>query len=600
MIVKKTIPEMLTASVEKYSNNNALCRKESGVWKPVTYGELGKMAEIASKGLYSLGLRSKDRIALMIGNSPEWTYTDLGAQSIGAANVSLYATLAPEQAAHILKDSGSRMVLVAGDEQVDKLKKIIDELPDLETIITLEDGAGPFGSKNVVTFAEMMAKGTDAGDDVVREVSDAKNKVGEDDLASIIYTSGTTGLPKGVMLTNKNFMSNINGVLEVLSVYDHDSHLSFLPLSHVFERTCGYYLMLASGATINYAESMEKIADNIREIHPTIVISVPRLFEKMIAKIKEKVSYAPAARQKLFYWALDVGERSTNKNNPDKNSIALKIQYFIAKALVFKKLHQAFGGRIRFFVSGGAALSVNVSNFFRSIGIYVVEGYGLTETSPIITANPVDDIRAGTVGKVLPNVEVKFLEDGELLVRGPSISKGYFNNEEATKESFDNDGWFHTGDIAELDGDGYLRITDRKKDLIVMSNGKNVAPLTLESKLVGDEFIAQAVVIGNNRNYITAVIIADFDRLKRAAGELGITRVPDSNRELMEHELTKAFYQERIDQIMKDFARFEQIKKFVLLSEEFSEDGGELTPTLKIKRKIVSKKYADQIEEMYT
>jgi long-chain acyl-CoA synthetase len=599
MIVKKTIPEMFAASVEKHSNNNALCRKVSGVWKPVTYAELGEKASIASKGLYSLGLRSKDRIAFMIGNSPEWTFTDLGAQSIGAANVSLYGTLAPDQAAHILKDSGSRMALVSGEEQVEKLKKIIDELPALETVITMEEGVGPFGSKNVVTFADMMAKGAEAGDSIEREVTDARNKVGEDDLASIIYTSGTTGLPKGVMLTNKNFMSNLDGLSKVLDIFDSDSHLSFLPLSHVFERTCGYYVFLASGGTINYAESMEKIADNIKEVHPTVVISVPRLFEKMIAKIKEKVSYAPAARQKLFYWALDVGERSTNKNNPDRNSIALKIQYAIAKALVYKKLHQAFGGKIRFFVSGGAALSVEVSNFFRSVGINVVEGYGLTETSPIITVNPVDDIRGGTVGKVLPNVEVKFEGDGELLVRGPSISKGYFNNEEATKESFDNDGWFHTGDIAELDGDGYLRITDRKKDLIVMSNGKNVAPLTLESKLVGDEFIAQAVVIGNNRNYITAVIVADFDRLKRAADELGITRIPDSNRELVEHDLTKAFYQERIDQIMKDFARFEQIKKFVLLPEEFSEAGGELTPTLKIKRKIVSKKYEGLIEGMY-
>jgi long-chain acyl-CoA synthetase len=242
---------------------------------------------------------------------------------------------------------------------------------------------------------------------------------------------------------------------------------------------------------------------------------------------------------------------------------------------------------------------VAVSDFFRSIGIKVVEGYGLTETSPIITANPVDDIRAGTVGKVLPNLEIKFEKDGELLVRGPSISKGYFNNEEATRESFDSDGWFHTGDIAELDGDGFLRITDRKKDLIVMSNGKNVAPLTLESVLVGDEFVGQAVVIGNDRNYITALIIPDFDRLKRAASEVGFTSVPGSNKELVENDLTKAFYQERIDQLMKDFSRFEQIKKFVLLPAEFSEANGELTPTLKIKRKIVSKKYNDQIDGMY-
>ena len=593
----KTIGKMFRSTVEQFPDKPALCRKESGVWKPITYRELGNTVLTFSKSLYSLGLRHGDRIAIMLGNSPEWVIADLAALSLSAVDVPLYGTISDEQAKHILNDSGSKIIMVRGDDQVEKLRKIINDLPEVEVVITVDEGIGAFGSIRTVSFASALKMGKEADTNTEAAVIAAIEKNTENDLASIIYTSGTTGLPKGVMLSHGNITANLNAIYKVVDILSSDVHLSFLPLSHVFERTCGYYCLIAKGATINYAESMDTIADNIKEISPTVVISVPRLFEKMLGKIKDKVASAPAIRQKLFAWALNVGGRITDPNSKETGSLWLQIQFKLADKLVFSKLQLVFGGRIRYFISGGAALNKDVASFFRTIGIKVVEGYGLTETSPVIAVNPPSGIRLGTVGKVLPNIEMKIEEDGELCVRGPSISKGYFNNFEATKESFDSDGWFHTGDIIELSDDGYITIVDRKKDLIVMSNGKNVAPQTIESKLVGDDYVGQITVVGNNRKFMAALIVPNFDKLKRFATDQGISN--DDNAKLVANPKVQALYQQRIDEHMKDFARFEQIKKFTLLAEEFSEKGGELTPSLKIKRKVIDKKYADLIEKMY-
>lgn len=598
MNVASTIPKMFQSTVEKLPDNTALARKESGSWVTISYRELVDKSALFSKSLYSLGIRFGDRVALMLGNSPEWVIADLGTLSLGAADVPLYATLADDQAKHILKDSGAKAVVVAGDEQLAKLRRIAGDLPELQLVITVEEGAAAVGSKRTVSLAAAMKMGSEMSAEDEKEMAEKGKKPGENDLASIIYTSGTTGLSKGVMLTHGNFTSNVSGIYGNLEILPTDRHLSFLPLSHAFERTAGYYCLMGAGAAIYYAESIEKIGDNIKEVKPSIVISVPRLFEKMLGKIKDKVAAAPAIRQKLFHWAMDVGARVTDPENPDRNSISLLMQYAIANKLVFTKLQQAFGGNIRFFVSGGAALSLEVALFFRTIGIKVAEGYGLTETTPVISFNPLENIRPGTVGKVLSNVEIKFLNDGELLVKGPSVAKGYFNNYEATKSAFDSDGWFHTGDIAELDSQGYLKITDRKKDLIVLSNGKNIAPLTIESVLVGDDYIAQVMVIGNNRNFVSAIIIPDFERLKRYAADQGIDAA--DNNELVKNAKIQALYRHRIDDLMKDFARFEQIKQFILLPAEFTEASGELTPTLKIKRKVVEKKFAKEIEGLYS
>ena len=597
MNVVSTIPEMFQSTVDKYSDKTALATRKSGQWVSMTYREVADKSALFSKGLYSLGIRFGDRVAIMLGNSPEWVISDIGILSLGAADVPLYGTLADDQAKHILKDSGVKAVVVGGEDQLSKLRNIIGDLPDLQTVITIQDGVGSVGSKRILSLAGAMKIGGELSEDDENKMREAREKLGKSDLASIIYTSGTTGLPKGVMLTHGNFTSNVFAILDAIDINSADVHLSFLPLSHVFERT-GHYTLIGAGAAIYYAESIEKIGDNIREVKPTVVISVPRLFEKMIGKIKDKVANAPQIRQKLFHWAMDVGARANDPDNADRHSLGLAIQFAIANKLVFGKLKQAFGGRIRFFISGGAALSIEVALFFRAIGIKVVEGYGLTETTPVITLNPLNAIRAGSVGKVLKNLEVRFLEDGELLVKGPSVAKGYYNNYEATREAFDSDGWFHTGDIAELDSDGYLKITDRKKDLIVMSSGKNVAPLTIESKLVGDEFIAQTMVIGNDRNFISALIIPDFDRLHRYAADHGISTTNVD--ELVKNQAVQTLYRQRLDDLMKDFARYEQIKQFVLLPAEFTEATGELTPTLKVKRKVVGKKFEKEIEQLYT
>lgn len=598
MNVASTIPEMFQSTVEKYPDQTALARRESGRWVPTTYRELADKSALFSKSLYSLGVRFGDRVALMLGNSPEWAIADIGALSLGAADVPLYATLADDQAKHILKDSGAKAVMVAGDEQLGKLRRIAGDLPDLQLVITVEEGAAAVGSKRTISLASAMKMGSEMSAEDEKEMAEKAKKPGANDLASIIYTSGTTGLSKGVMLSHGNFTSNVSAIYGNLEILPTDRHLSFLPLSHAFERTCGYYCLIGAGAAIYYAESIEKIGENIKEVKPSIVISVPRLFEKMIGKIKDKVAAAPAIRQKLFHWAMDVGARVTDPENPDRHSITLLLQYAIAKKLVFSKLQQAFGGNIRFFVSGGAALSLEIALFFRTIGIKVAEGYGLTETTPVISFNPLENIKPGTVGTILSNLETRFLEDGELLVKGPSVATGYFNNYEATKGAFDSDGWFHTGDIAELDSQGYLKITDRKKDLIVLSNGKNIAPLTIESVLVGDDYISQIMVMGNNRNFVSAIIIPDFERLKRYGADQGIDAA--DNNELIKNESVQTFYRHRVDDLMKGFARYEQVRRFVLLPAEFTEATGELTPTLKIKRKVVEKKFAEEIEGLYT
>ncbi len=597
--ITKTITGQFYTSVFNYKTQPALVRKESGEWVATTYGDLAKKASSFSKFLYANGIRPGDRVALMLENSPEWAIADLGTLSIGAADVPLYATVSDEQAKYILDNSGAKVVVVNGEAQLIKLKNVVEDLKKLELVVTVKENTGPIGDKKVVTLSSALESGSNVNEDIVRKVKEAEDCVEENLLASIIYTSGTTGMPKGVMITHGNFMHNVEATLNEVHIDSSDRHLSFLPLSHVFERMAGHISMLSVGATIYYAESVEKIPDNIKEIKPTVVISVPRLFEKMVGKIKDKVANAPKARQKLFNWAIDVGTRYTDRTNLDKNSLWLGIQHKIANKLVFSKLAAAFGGNIRYFVSGGAPLNIDLAIFFRAVGIKVLEGYGLTETSPVIAMNPPNDIRAGTVGKKLSNLELKFLSDGELLVRGPSISKGYFDNQKATKDAIDSNGWFHTGDIAEMDDDGYIRITDRKKDLIVMSNGQNVPPQSLESSLVGDEFIVQAVAIGNNRNFMTALIVPNFVRLERELERIGISNTIDKDA-LVENEKVVELYAHRLEKLMVSFANYERIKKFKLLTDEFSEAGGELTPTLKVKRKIVLEKYSNIIDEMYS
>jgi len=420
----------------------------------------------------------------------------------------------------------------------------------------------------------------------------------EDDLLTIIYTSGTTGEPKGAMLTHGNLTSNITGALQIVEANENDTFLSFLPLSHGFERMAGHFLATGSGACISYAESIDTVAENMLEVHPTLMVAVPRFYEKVYARVIDSISTSSKISQKIFWWAINVGKKAVFLKSENRNTGAiLDNQLKIAQKLVFSKLYEKIGGNLRFFVSGGAPLSKEIAQFFQAAGIPILEGYGLTETSPVISVNPLSKCKVGTVGPKLPNIEVKIAPDGEILTRGPHVMLGYYKDEASTRDVLDADGWFHTGDIGMIDGDGYITITDRKKNILVTSGGKNVAPQPVENALVTSKWIEQIVVIGDRRKFVSALVVPAFVNLEDWAKENNLQF--HSREELIALPAVKELYDRVIAESMEGFAQFEKIKKYVLLPSEFTIESGELTPSLKVKRSVVEKHYADLIESMY-
>ncbi|RMG38607.1 MAG: long-chain fatty acid--CoA ligase, partial [Methanobacteriota archaeon] len=457
------------------------------------------------------------------------------------------------------------------------------------------DGIPP---EEIITYQQLLEKGVEFNQKNPDYVEKTIKSLSRDDLATIIYTSGTTGEPKGVMLTHGNFLSNIEGSIRALPVNNTDTFLSFLPLSHVFERMVGHFLANYVSATIAYAESIETVPQNLIEVRPTLMASVPRLFEKIYARIVESVEEGSGLKKKLFYWAIGVGrEVTTYKQKRQPLPGGLKLKFGIANKLVFSKLKERVGGRIRFFVSGGAPLSKEIGEFFTAAGLLILEGYGLTETSPVISVNRLEKFKFGSVGIPLDNVEVKIAEDGEILTRGPHVMKGYYKKEAETKEAIDSDGWFHTGDIGIIDEEGFLIITDRKKNIIVTAGGKNVAPQKIENLLVTTRYIEQAMVIGDKRKFCSALIVPSFETLEKFAAEQGISF--NSHKELCEHPKVKELIQQEIENVNKELASYETVKKFILLDQPFSIESGELTPSLKVKRKIVEQNYKEQIDALY-
>jgi long-chain acyl-CoA synthetase len=420
--------------------------------------------------------------------------------------------------------------------------------------------------------------------------------IGKYDWASIIYTSGTTGDPKGVILNHWNFVSNVLAALSCIGLGASDRCLSFLPLSHVFERTAGYYAMLCGGASIAYAESIEKVGDNMREVSPTIVVSVPRLYEKIYARILDAVTAGSHLKKNMFFWALDVGKMYVNQKIEKRLKGGVKLKYKIATKLVFRKLQARTGGKLRFFVSGGAPLARDIAEFFYAAGLPILEGYGLTETSPLITVNTFDHFRFGTVGRPAPGVEVKIEDDGEIVCRGPNVMLGYYKKPDLTREVLDGP-WFHTGDIGYLDDDGFLTITDRKKDILVTAGGKNVAPQPIENLLKTSKYISQAVLIGNSRKFISALVVPNFENVRTFADAAGIPYHDDTD--LAKNEKVHKKIYEEIEEKSQHLASFERIKKFVLAAKDFSVEDNELTPTLKVKRKIIEKKFEKEIDALY-
>ena len=584
--------------VQKYGDETLLFYKgKSGTWEEISWNQLNTMVLDLSMFLIKKGIQPRDKVALFSPNRYEWWLADLAILSIGAVNVPIYATNSVEESRYIIDNSDAKMCFVGEKEHMEKIIKARERLPNLGDIIIFDDLDQPV--PGVTTLKDALSEGQAHPNE--EEFHKRLTHIEMDDVATIIYTSGTTGNPKGVMLTHNNFVSNVNQAYAADPDFLTGDHtfLSFLPLAHSLERTCGYYLPMFIGNKVAFAESTDKLLQNFTEIRPTFLVSVPRIYEKVHSGLLAKVSTAPPIKKALFNWAMGVARENLPyvcENRERTGLFALK--YKIADKLIFSKLRVALGmDRIKAAISGGGPLSVSDAEFFLGMGIKIIEGFGLTETTPITHANRPCLIKPGTVGSPLKDTIVKIGDFGEVLIKGPQVMKGYYKNEEATKEAFTDDGFFRTGDIGEIDEDDYLKITGRMKDIIVTSGGKNISPQNIENSLLASPFIEQTAIIGDNRKYLSALIVPDFATLEKWAEGQGIAFENRSG--LIENPEVIKLYEREIETLMKDYARVEQIRKFRLLDKEWSQDTGEMTPTMKLKRSIVQEKYKNEIEAMY-
>jgi long-chain acyl-CoA synthetase len=591
----RTLCELFYTSVEAYRKPSQLEVKRGGEWRKISSEELRSAVEEVAMGLRGLGVEKGERVAILSENRPEWAYADLGSLCAAAIDVPIYPTLTPAQILYILQDSEARVCFVSSHAQAKKVLEVRSLARALQQVVLFDEPA----LEGTMPLAELRAKGREALAKEPGAVRERASKVEPEDVATFIYTSGTTGDPKGVMLTHRNLVSNVFAAgAPFAGMGPADTALSFLPLCHSFERMGGYYLLLQKGVTIAYAESIEKVPENMLEVRPSLMLSVPRLYEKIYARVHEKVAADPPLRRKIFRWALGVGrERFRHEVERTGAGLGLRLQAALADALVFKKIRARTGGRLRLFISGGAPLSREIAEFFGAVGLTILEGYGLTETSPVISVNLPHRMKPGTVGPPIEGVEVKIAEDGEILTRGPHVMKGYYRKPEATAEAIDKDGFFHTGDIGVLDKDGFLVITDRKKDLLVTSGGKNIAPQPIESKLKTHPLVAEVVMVGNRRHFPAALVVPNFEALEKWARSKGLAFA--SREELSARPEVADHYAREIDLLSSDLAPFERIKKVAVMPREFSIETGELTPTLKVKRRVVEEKYRDVIDRLY-
>lgn len=590
-LARGTLVEVFFQAIDRYAKGDALRARVDGAWRSISHSDLEERVRHLALGLESLGLERGDRIAILSENRPEWAMADYAALCMGALDVPIYATLPPNQVAYILRDSGARYIFVSTAEQLAKIEEVWADLPSLERVIVFDEVETT--DPRVVQLEAVLALGRDRPEaDRADAFRERASRAAPDDVATILYTSGTTGTPKGVMLTHDNIHSNIVAVDRLLSITAEDVALSFLPLSHIFQRMVDYFLF-AHGVTLAYVASFDLVAQSMVEIRPTVVVSTPRVYEKVYARVLS----ATGIRRRLVLWARSVGRRWADATLEGRRpGPGLALQHALADALVFRKVRAATGGRIRFFISGAAPLNPEIARFFYAAGMPILEGYGLTETSPVTNVNTPSDYRLGTVGKPIPGTEIMIAEDGEILVRGPQVMKGYFNMPDATAEVME-DGWFHTGDIGELDADGFLRITDRKKDLIVTAGGKNIAPQPIENQLKTSRYISEAVVLGDRRPYPIVLIIPNFEQLAPWARGEGITDTSASA--LIRDPRVQEKIEQEVEYRLKGFARYELPKKIGLIEHEFTIERGELTPTLKVRRRVVQERYAELIEALY-
>lgn len=594
----KTIPQLYSFLTEEYSKKNnkpVLKYKLQNKYKDIDYFELKKETESFALGLAALGIKRGDKVSIIGENRPEWVFADMAILGLGAIDVPLYPISTSENIQFIINNSESKGIIVSNKFHLNKVLKIKDNCKNLQFIVVMNDLDEDI-DKNTATFKQVQQIGKDFERENPGYFKQNIKICKESDLCTIIYTSGTTGVPKGVMLTHQNIMSNVKGAHIALDVYETDLFLSFLPLCHIFERTCGYYVALAAGCTIAYAESIEKVSQNLIEIKPTIMTAVPRLFERMYSKIIKNIESQSQGKQKIFNWAIETGREYRKISGSNDIPIGLTIKHKLAEKLVFTKLKERTGGKLRFFISGGAALPRELGEFFEAAGIIILEGYGLTESSPVLAVNRLNDYKFGSVGKPFPGVEIKIAKDGEILAYGPNIMQGYLKNKKETDEVL-KAGWLHTGDIGVFDAGGFLIITDRKKHLFKTSGGKYIAPTPIENLFLGSKYIEQFVLIGDRRMFLSALIVPDYEALKEYADA---HRIQYSNQEeLVKMKQIYELLENDLSQFQKQLANYEKVRKFTILEKPLSIESGEITPTLKVKRKVIEERYKDLIEDMY-
>ncbi len=604
-----TIARMFRGVTEHFAGSSkpAFQRKVDGAYVDTTYSDLYGQVEGMALGLRSLGLSRGDTVGIMSENRLEWVVADFACACSGIVDVPIFPILTARQVEYIFNDAGVKAVFCSNSFQVNKLLKVVAEIPSLTHIVVMQEeilGKGlETHGRTMISFADLLAEGRKLAATVPGQLTKLIDQVQPNDLCTLIYTSGTTGHPKGVMLSHANFVHNIEGASRRLEITQNDIVLSYLPLCHSFERTGGYYTCFACGATIAFATSIETVAENLLEVRPTLMTSVPVLFDRIKGRVEKSVQAGPEKKRKLFEWAMRTGVEYYRAEMNGGAGIMLKARRAVADKLVFTKVRARTGGRLKFFVSGGAALPTDVGEFFFAVGLTVIEGYGMTESSPVISANPYERPKLGTVGPPLDNIEVKIAEDGEILTRGGHVMLGYYKNPAATAEAINPEGWLHTGDVGRFDKEGYLIITDRKKHLFVSSGGKNIAPAPIEALLQHSPLVSQIVLIGNDRPFITALIVPDFDALKELAGSHGIDvgKLDDlSSREAMlDHDAVVVAYEGEIRRLQRDLAAYEKVRRFDLLAEPFTVENGMLTPTLKVKWKVVEERYRERIDRMY-
>ena len=590
-----TLVEVFEYVARVHQRPDTLNYKSEGRWVSISAGQmLGRIRHIAA-GLYSLGIRRGDRVAILSESRPEWTLTDAGCMFAGAIDVPIYPTLMPFQVRYILKDAGARLLVIQNEEKFLQMREILAECSTVEQLIFIEKPANQIPRS--ISLDELEALGRAHEEQQPGLIDTLAHQIKSDDLATIIYTSGTTGEPKGVMLSHSNLVSNLIDSSSHLSFEKDDSVLSVLPLSHVLERMA-MYMYVYHGMAVYFGESLEMIGPNLREVKPTIFVGVPRIFEKIFQRVKEKTAEKGRLNMAILNWAVAVGKEYAKLSVAHQKVPALlALKHRVADKLIFSKLRLALGGSIRLLISGGAALPEELGYLYIGAGLPIVQGYGLTETSPVITAGVVENNRVGTVGKPIRNVEIRIAADGEIETRGPNVMQGYYNKATETAAVMTEDGWFKTGDIGTIDPDGFLHITDRKKELFKTSGGKYIAPQPIEQMIKGSRFVNQVVLIGNGRKFPAALIVPDWESIEAYAQLKGVKA--DSRVELCRNPRIVNLFERQIAGLTPDLANYERVKKVALIPDELTIAGGELTPTMKVKRRVVDEKYQQLIDTLY-